>query len=67
MESIAQAAKFEYAGARDWTPGKFASPLDAVKKCTSTCLSSTYSSRNHQPFLSRSQPWVRQRAAGRAT
>ena len=40
MESIARAAKFEYAGARDWTPGKFASPLDAVKKRMSTCLSS---------------------------
>ena len=50
MESIAQAAKFEYAGARDWTPGKFASPLDAVKKRMLTCLSSTYSSRTHQPF-----------------
>ena len=46
MESIARAAKFEYAGARDWTPGKFASPLDAVKKRMSTCLSSP----THQPF-----------------
>ena len=43
---IAQATKFEYAGVRDWTPGKFASPLDAVKKRMSTCLSSP----THQPF-----------------
>ena len=61
MESIARAAKFEYAGARDWTPGTFASPLDAVKKRMSTCLGSPthhpvsptadrFGSPTHQPF-----------------
>ena len=43
---IAQATKIEYAGVRDWTPGRFASPLDAVKKRMSTCLSSP----THQPL-----------------
>jgi hypothetical protein len=30
----------QFAERGDWTPGKFASPLDAVKKRMSTCLSS---------------------------
>jgi hypothetical protein len=50
LESIAQVSKSESRGRNAWTPGKFASPLDAVKKRMSTCLSSTYSSRTHQPF-----------------